>query len=229
MLRERLISKASRDVLMVSLLSTLFLVPLSAAQFRVSDNFNRAEEAPGLGWSRYGNGAEINSNQLETFGEIDTGGGIQRNLDVTFPLNFSFDFRTDAPSDGGWLIAANAANTDITEATFTGEVMLYQFNGARALCVQFQTNNGVSQECGSTVSGQRYFTAQALISGTLNADFSATVKIKYNDGQLPATVTLRVAAPRGALQTPMGNIFYFGNSNETYGPHFFDNFALSLP
>lgn len=35
------------------------LVPASEAQFKVTDNFNRPDGAPGLGWSTWGNGAQI--------------------------------------------------------------------------------------------------------------------------------------------------------------------------
>lgn len=66
----------------------LALVSLGAAQFKVTDNFNRPDGAPGLGWSTWGNGAQISDNQLETFGENDVAGGIGRTLDVTFPLSF---------------------------------------------------------------------------------------------------------------------------------------------
>src|SRR6266404_5660037 len=90
-------------------LSLALLVPVSEAQFKVTDNFNRADGVPGLGWSAWGHGAQISGNQLETFGQTSVAGGIERTLDVTFPLSFSFDFSTSAPADGGWLIAFNAA------------------------------------------------------------------------------------------------------------------------
>ena len=93
-------------------LSLVLLVPASEAQFKVTDNFNRPDGAPGLGWSTWGNGAQISGNQLETFGQPNVAGGIERTLDVTFPLSFSFDFSTSAPSDGGWLIGFNAAGAD---------------------------------------------------------------------------------------------------------------------
>jgi hypothetical protein len=98
-------------------LSLALLVPVSEAQFKVTDNFNRADGAPGLGWSRWGNGAQISGSQLETFGQTNVAGGIQRTLDITFPVSFSFDFSTNTPSDGGWLIAFNATASKLTDGT----------------------------------------------------------------------------------------------------------------
>jgi hypothetical protein len=212
----------------VALLSFTVFVPLSAAQFRVTDNFNRPDGAPGLGWSQWGNGAQISGNQLETFGQINVAGGIERTLDVTFPVSFSFDFSTNTPSDGGWLIAFNAVSAVAQGSQFNGEVELFQYRGGAALCTDVQTSGGPLSQCFSTVSGQRDFTAKAHVSGTLNPNFSATVTIKYNDGLSPATVTLKATAPVGAIQKPTGSIFFFGNSNASNGPHFFDNFSLSL-
>jgi hypothetical protein len=201
---------------------------VSEAQFKVTDNFNRADGAPGLGWSQWGNGAQISGNQLETFGASDVAGGIARTLDVTFPLSFSFDFSTSAPSDGGWGISFNAANTVWSLSSETTEIRLLQYSGSRAICTEFQTSTGPSLACGSTKTGQRDFTATAHVSGTINPDFSATVTVKYNDGLLPASTAFKTTAPVGAIQSPLGSIFFFGNSNATHGPHFFDNFTLTL-
>jgi hypothetical protein len=207
-------------------LSLVLLVPASEAQFKVTDNFNRPDGAPGLGWSTWGSGAQISGNQLETFGQPNVAGGIKRTLDVTFPLSFSFDFSTSAPSDGGWLIGFNAAGAD--SGANASEVALLQPSGSREACTVFQTTSGRVQQCFGPVSGQRDYTAKAHISGTLKSDFSATIMIKYNDGLTPATVTIKMTAPVGALQNPMGSIFFFGNENATFGPHFFDNFSLTL-
>jgi hypothetical protein len=220
------ITKGSRVAFAV-FLSLVLLVPASEAQFKVTDNFNRPDGAPGLGWSAWGNGAQISGNQLETFGQADVGGGIQRTLDVTFPLSFSFDFSTNTPSDGGWYIGFNAAGTGVA-GNNTSEVDLYQYRGGAGVCTAFQTSSGPSSYCGNTVNGQRDFTAKAHITGTVNSDFSAKIMIKYNDGLLPSTITIKTTAPVGALQNPMGSIFFFGNSNATSGPHFFDNFSLTL-
>jgi hypothetical protein len=210
-------------------LALAVLAPVSEAQFRVTDNFNRANGNVGLGWSLWGNGAQINTNQLETFGETSVAGGIARTLDVTFPAKFAFDFSTSAPADGGWEIVFNASGTDGgIDANFTGEVMLYQFSGSRAVCTLFQTASGPVTQCASLKTGQRDFMAQAHISGTVNPDLSAKVTIRYNDGLTPTSTTINTAAPAGAIVAPVGSIFFFGNRNATFGPHVFDNFSLTL-
>jgi len=212
----------------VFLLFTIFTC-VCAAQFKVSDNFNRPDGATGLSWSNWGAGAQISSNQLETFGQTSVAGGIARNLDVTFPVSFAFNFSTNAPTDGGWQIAFNAATADGgLLANDTAEIRLLQFRGSGGICTEFQTASGPMDHCGNPKTGQRDFTAIARISGTINPDFSSTVTIRYNDGQMPASVTIKSPAPVGAIQSPLGSIFFFGNSNATFGPHFFDNISLTL-
>jgi hypothetical protein len=211
------------------ILSLALLVPVSEAQFKVTDNFNRADGAVGLGWSTWGNGVQISGNQLATFGESEVAGGIQRTLDVTFPLSFSFDFNTDAPSDGGWQITFNAATAEGgVLADYTGEIGVYQFSGSREVRTEFQTSGGPSNQCVNVVKGQRDYTAQAHISGSVNSDFSTTITVRYKDGLKPATVTIETPAPAGAIQNPQGSVLFFGNINATYGPDFFDNFSVSL-
>ncbi len=217
-------AKGCRTVL--GMLVFAVLVPLSAAQFKVTDNFNRPDGAVGLGWSTWGNGAQISGNQLETFGELNNAGGIQRKLDITFPLKFSFDFSTSSPSDGGFIVGFNAPVADDSETN--SEFGIFQNQGAQPICVFFQTSGGPSRQCAGVVSGQRDYTTSAHISGTVNADFSTKITIKYNDGMLPASVTVKTTAPVGALFSPLGSVFYFGNTNQTFGPHLFDNFSLTL-
>jgi hypothetical protein len=143
-------------------LSLVLLVPASEAQFRVTDNFNRADGAAVLGWSSWGNGAQVSGSQLETFGANDVAGGIARTLDVTFPASFAFDFSTSTPSDGGWGISFNAANTEWSLSSETAEIRLLQYQGSAAVCTEFQTSSGPSFQCGNTKSGQRDFTARHI-------------------------------------------------------------------
>jgi hypothetical protein len=206
----------------------LMLVPMSAAQFKVSDNFNRSDGPVGLGWSAWGNGAQISANQLTTFGQTSVAGGIQRVLDVTFPLKFSFDFSTSDPPLGGWIIGFNDAGPAVVLHYDTSEVKLFQYHGSAPLCITVQTSNGPSSQCGNTVNGQRDITAKAHVTGSMGPDFSAKVTIKYNDGLSPASVTVKVSAPPGALVQSLGSVFFIGNSSASFGPHVFDNFQLSL-
>jgi len=218
----------SRWAALGTMLSLALLVPASQAQFKVTENFNRNDGAPGLGWSVWGNGAQISENQLQTYGQFDTAGGIARTLDTTFPASFAFDFSTATPSDGGWSISFNAADTTWDGNFETAEVRLMQFSGSQGICLAYQTAEGPVSKCGSPKTGQRDFTATAHITGTVYANFAAMVTITYNDGLSPAQVTLTAPAPAGAIVNPLGSIFYFGNSNQSYGPHTFDNFSLTL-
>ena len=204
------------------------LVPLCGAQFKATDNFNRADGTVGLGWSTWGNGAQISGNQLATFGAPSIAGGIARKLDVTFPLKFSFDFSTEAPPDGGWEVGFNSATANAQGPSNTSEFGVEQASGGRAVCVFFQTSGGQSSQCVAVVSGQRDYTAKAHISAVVNADFSTKVTVKYNDGLSPATVTIKTPPPAGALTSPQGSLLLLGNINASFGPHFFDNFVLSL-
>jgi len=219
---------SSRWAVLGTMLSLALFAPASQAQFKVTENFNRNDGAPGLGWSVWGNGAQISGNQLQTYGQFDTAGGIARTLDTTFPATFAFDFSTATPSDGGWSVSFNAADTTWDGNIETAEIRLMQFSGSQGICVAYQTSDGPVSKCGNPKTGQRDFTALAHITGTVNADFSTTVTITYNDGLTPKSVTLKSSAPVGAIQTSLGSVFSFGNSNESYGPHTFDNFSLTL-
>lgn len=92
-------------------LAVLVSQPVCANSF--SDNFNRPDGAVGNGWSTFGGGAAISGGELETFGLPNQGGGVYRSFPVVFPVAFSFDFRTNAPSDGGWGITLNSAQPSL--------------------------------------------------------------------------------------------------------------------
>jgi len=188
-----------------------------------SDSFNRPDGPVGNGWTTWGNGAAISGGQLATFGEPNVAGGVARQLPVTFPLTFSFDFRTDAPSDGGWAIGFNAATAGFVAST--AEFTLFQYAGSRFLGYEYQTSTGLQIAEIPVVNGQEDYQSSALahISGTVNADLSASVTITYADG---TRVSLQTPAPTGAEIAPRGSFLVLGNSNATYGPHFFANFNI---
>ena len=225
---SRTSSYVPKCMLGLSLLLALALSTPCVAQFVTTDNFDRPDGPVGLGWSPWGNGAQISGNQLETFGQVNVAGGIERKLDVTFPLTFTFDFSTAAPSDGGWQIGFNSASAFTVGAQNTSEFGVFQNNGGVAVCVFFQTTSGEADECAPVNANQRQFTATAHISGTVNADLSTTITIKYNDGVKPNAVHVTTPPPTGAIVVPQGSILMLGNPNATSGPHFFDNFKLTL-
>lgn len=210
---------------LIAVLFVVLFVPMCSAQFKVSDNFSRPNGAVGAGWSTYGNGAQIAKKQVATFGQIFVGGGIYRKLDVTFPLKFSFFFSTASPALGGWEISFNAATAHAQNGVDDEEFGVAQPSGSGPVCI-FYTNSGGAQ-CVAVASGQRDYTAKALISGTVNADFSTVITIKYNDGLAPATVTVNTPAPVGS-PAPQGSLLLLGNISQDPGPHNFDTLTLSF-
>jgi hypothetical protein len=198
----------------------LALLSLASGQtIQFSDTFDRADGSVGNGWTVWNN-SDIAGHQLETFGQPDVAGGIGRSLPTEFPVTFSFGFRTAAPSDGGWQIAFNAASVqDLSVA----EIGLLQYNGAVGLCYFYQTTSGQQFTCTNQMGTELYDTTiLAHISGSVYADLSSSVTIEYADH---SKVTLMTPAPSGALMTPQGSLVVLGNSNATYGPHYFDNFV----
>ncbi len=204
-------------------LALILLMPASADSF--SDNFNRPDGAVGNDWAVWGNGADIRSGELETFGLFDRAGGVDRSLLVTFPVTFSFDFRTDSPSSG-WQFGFNAANADQAS---TSELAFYQFGGSQNVCTEWQTSAGRDAECRPVAPGQRDYGPNVLanISGLINSDLSSELTITYNDGASPAAVTIDIPTPSGILTAPPGTVFVIGNSSANFGPHFFDNLNLA--
>lgn len=124
----RYISQTMRFILGMFILLTSLNRPVEALTF--SDNFNRPNGAVGNGWSVFCGGASIAGGQLQTIGSTSDGGGAFRNLTVTFPLRFSFDFSTADPAGGGWFIAFNAAST-LIPGPASAQVSFFQFAGSR--------------------------------------------------------------------------------------------------
>lgn len=198
-----------------------------------SDNFNRPDGPVGNGWSVWGNpNVSIVSDQLRTFGQSGVGGGIARTQAVSFPLSFSFDFSTlnvtpdynpSLPyNDGGWFIAFNAVNAAYQAPA---EIAFYQYAGSRNIN---RTTSGVSDaqpNVAEPIPGwQDFGAAPAHITGTVNADLSATIKITYANGQIVSVAF----GPRCASSCPgSGSFLLLGNSNASAGPDFFDNLQIA--
>lgn len=193
-----------------------------------SDSFNRSDGLVGNGWSTWGVGGDILGGQLQTFGAPNVAGGIARLLPMTFPLTFSFDFRTDASGglDGGWEIGFNGLSPqNPIGAVGSAEFALFQYSGIRPLSYVYQTNTGAQYIEVPLASGQEEYQSALTshISGSVNADLSSSVTITYPDG---THVNISTPAPPAAAVSPRGPYFALGNSNETFGPHFFDNLTL---
>jgi 5-hydroxyisourate hydrolase-like protein (transthyretin family) len=192
-----------------------------------ADNFNRPDGVVGNGWTNWGNTATLLNGELETFGEIGVGGGIVRTLPVTFPVSFSFDFRTlnvtnqfgSTPfNDGGWGIAFNA---DSASLGANSQVSFYHYAGSRNIYRKTDSDSDSSPNLPEPIAGwEDYNSNYAHITGLINADLSATFTIVYSDGK---TVTTSFGPVSGA---PHGSLLLLGNSNASSGPDFFDNFQL---
>jgi hypothetical protein len=91
--------KTVRLLLTAAALLTFCSVTLSA-QTIFSDDFNRPDGAAGNGWSAWRGYAydppdiSLLNGELVTRGYPNAAGGVYRTLPVTFPVAFSFDFRT---------------------------------------------------------------------------------------------------------------------------------------
>lgn len=188
------------------------------------DNFDRPDGAVGNGWISY-NGATIAGAQLQSYGG---GSGVYRSVRVTFPVSFSFDFRTEStgdtchnpPSpynDGGWGIAFNSPTGAIPP--YNGaQLFLFQYAGSQPVSRSYLTNNGLVGDSGGP-SGLPDFTSSFThVSGIVNADLSATITVG------PSTFTFPAA--KNQVTAPPGSELVLSNVNCTPGPDFFDNFSV---
>ena len=211
-----------------AVLALIGITALSARAQSFSDNFDRPDGVVGNSWTTFGAGADLTGGQLETFGTTGYAGGVGRSLPVTFPLKFSFDFRTDSPSDGGWIIGFNCESVEVPNSGQKTEFALFNYAGSRFLAYQYQTSNGLKVVTLPVVAGQENYdsTTLAHISGTVNADLSASVNIVYADA---TQVSFSIPTPADAVIAAPGSFLVLGNSNASYGPHYFDNFTVGPP
>src|SRR5215831_10024233 len=65
------------------------------AQSIFDDDFSRPDGSIANGWTVWGNlNTTLAGGEVRTFGSPGVAGGIGRTLPVSFPIHFSFDFRT---------------------------------------------------------------------------------------------------------------------------------------
>jgi hypothetical protein len=103
---------------------------------------------------------------------------------------------------------------------------LHQYSGLQAVGYAYQTAAGPFVDFLPLDPGQEQYQsgASSHISGVVNADLSSQVTITYPDG---SHVTLSTPAPPPASVSPQGLYFSIGNSNASFGPHYFDNIVVS--
>lgn len=189
-----------------------------------SDDFNRPDGTIGNGWGSW-NGSTLANGQLQTFGSDGAGGGIFRPFSATLPLKFSFDYRSESPHascdinnnlpGGGWLIAFNAPG-----AGYAGsQIEFIQFYGSQSIIRQYQTTQGLFSDTVPSISPD-FGSVFTHISGTVNADLSATLTIGSDTYNFPP-----VNSP---LAPASGSNLVLTNSSCGGGPYFFDNLALDV-
>ena len=189
-----------------------------------TDNFNRPNGPVGNGWGTF-NGSTLVNGTVQTFGSGGAGGGIYRSFPVTLPVTFAFDFAgsgeptscdTSGLPGGGWNIALN----DPGGGFFVGpSYQFFQYHGSGPILRQFLTSAGSTDD--SVASGMSdYGTSFVHISGTINADFSATITV--------AGITHQFGPVANAMPVSTGSTLVLGNSSCGGGPYFFDNFSIQL-
>ncbi|PYS38454.1 MAG: hypothetical protein DMG14_17565 [Acidobacteria bacterium] len=107
----------------------------------------------------------------------------------------------------------------------SAQVKFYQYAGS--LKIIRETSAGITDaqpNLSEPIRGWQDFTALlAHVSGTVNADLSASVTVTYANG-------LHVSASFApAAGTPVGALLLLGNSNRSSGPHILDNIKIGSP
>jgi len=187
-----------------------------------SDDFNRPDGTIGNGWG-VGMGQLCPMVNLRPLVPTEQAGGVYRSFPVTLPVKFSFDFRSESPHPscdinntlpgGGWLIAFNAPGAGYAGA----QIEFFQYYGSQPVVRQYQTSAGVFADSLPSASPD-FGPAFVHISGTVNADLSATLTIgsvTYNFGPAP-----------NPLATAAGSNLVLSNSSCGGGPFFFDNLSV---
>ena len=187
----------------------------------LSDDFNRPDGIVGNGWGSW-NGTILFNGQVETFGSGGVGGGIYRSFPVTFPATFAFDFHLQGPNPacapgvtGGWLIAFNTPGGGYAGSQY----MLTQYAGSQSIYRHIVTSIGAIDD-GVPSQSPDFGSSVVHISGTVNADLSATVTV--------GGATYVFGSPGATLTTPTGSNLVLSNNSCGGGPYFFDNLSVTL-
>lgn len=218
-------------MLRIKLLSALLLLVLvgipATAQISFQDSFNRTDGPIDNGWLNWegcGNPSVVSGGQLATYGCLYHAGGVYRSsLPFTFPLTFSFKFSTQAPLttlvDGGWMLVLNAPDS-VPNLGTAGQIKFLQYYGRDVIR---RTVGPYSFQDTVMPTGAREFsTSPTTITGVIRADYSAYIRMVYPDGHI-ATASFPVPSSPFTPPPAPGSTLVLGNSNQTVGPHFFDN------
>jgi hypothetical protein len=191
------------------------------------DDFARPDGGVGNGWGSWVGmqlgdpRVVIRSAEVEVPSVDILSGGIFRAQPFAFPARFRFDFRTGDPTSG-WMIAFNAVTPSVAPfyPPFTpGQITFVHPAGWSNLQRVWERPGqliGYDEAPGQAepIPGLRGYRPDvaATIEGYVAADLSATVTITYNDGVLPASVTLTFGPAVDTLTPVPGGTFMLGTS-----------------
>lgn len=224
----------------------------------ILDDFNRPDGPVENGWSTWWNGLlndsriSLLNGRLLTHGAPNQGGAIYRNLPVSFPLAFGFDFTssiaikdnqctvgTPYTNEAGWSISFNVPPTAGSPITAPAQIRFFQTAGSRNIYRALWDGSQINIDPTPGLpepeeidrlkrAGQRDYLpgSTAKIRGLINADLSATILIDYNDGLQPNTVAVCFGQPYGAVAPALGSMVVLGTSSCNTGALTFDNFEL---
>jgi hypothetical protein len=245
--------KLKKYFLEVILVTACILTSTAKAQTILSEDFNRPDGPVGNGWSTWWDSQFEHSNinlvdgELLTHGYPNQAGGVFRSMPVTFPITFSFNFRSPLTvndnqctpqtlyNEAGWLIVFNAKTASSLPPyppNTPAQIMFYQYAGSRNIGRAYLTQNGMvfdsAPNSPEPIANQRDYriTPASHIGGTINNDLSATITIRYNDGQTPDPIIISFGPAAEAVSTPPGTIFVLGNSSCNTGSQMFDNLLV---
>jgi hypothetical protein len=195
-----------------------------------SDDFNRTDGPVGNGWL-VSNVAALNGGALQLSYSNSTRGAIYRQLPVTYPVSFGFDYRTESfggscggpvcPVYGGWKIALNAPEPGNPGAQYE----IYMDFLSRTLRRSVVTSDGIVSDAIETTApdmGHGFVRIEGIIHANLNASITiagTTYEFERPSGYVPpasyANLVLSMAGSAGHLPFVFDN---FSISTDVVGP-----------
>ncbi len=249
--------RAVAAALSISILSLTALSAQSpTAPF--ADDFSRPDGVVGNGWLTWwstiwpaDSDIVVEGGELITKGSYGHAGGVFRQLPVGFPVAFSFDYRTPltgadnvcSPTtsrhEGAWTFALNmrtAGPGPLYQQAIYGSQMVFAYNNPLSYLARlyWTTAGALVEEYATPVEG-RPTPGQVLanppmnVEGLLRSDLSATLTLRFNDGQLPDPVIYEFPPVPEGIRAAQGDYLALGNGSCNPGLHIFDNFRIGSP
>jgi hypothetical protein len=217
------------------------------------DAFTRPDGGVDNGWTTWwgtmspaDSDIQIINNELVTKGSYGNAGGVFRPLPVTYPLTFSFDFRTTITADqsqcsstgrneSAWVIAFNFARADgpVYPQVSDASQLMFAYNNPLNYVARLHRSpeNTRVEERGTPVQarptpGEVRAWPPMHVDGLVRADGSATLELYFNDQQTPDPVVYEFDSIPGGMQAPPGSYLALGNGSCNTGAQIFDNLIV---